>query len=345
MSPLAAGADGLPVGGTVNTEKRCIIMEKSMEKKKEQMIDLHYRSKDGITDIYTCMWLPEGKPRGIIQVIHGMIEHIGRYQYFAEALCDQGYIVVGHDQLGHGRSVLSRNDYGFFSKNDPSDTLIRDIHQLRVNMQKRYPDLPYIMVGHSMGSYLLRKYLVFYGKGLSGAVLLGTGFVDPNLTTVGIGITRVLASFKGWKQRSNLIKMLMYNNSYKGYDMTATDLEKSWLSRDIERVKWAYSDPFCRFSFTLNGYLGLFQTVAFSCREKNIRRIPKMLPLLILSGDKDPVGDLGKGVIRFSRLCDKAGIRNKTMKLYGGARHEILNEIDRDVVYEDLLTWLAKVTK
>ena len=320
-------------------------MEKNKEEKKKRKKDLHYRSKDGITDIYACMWLPEGEPTGIIQVVHGMIEHIGRYKYFAEILCSKGYIVVGHDQLGHGRSVLSRKEYGYFSGNNPSDTLIRDIHQLRVNIQKRYPNLPYIMLGHSMGSYLLRKYLVYYGKGLSGAIILGTGFVNSGLATFGTVITRVLAVFEGWKCRSNLVKMLMYNNSYKGYDLTATDPERSWLSRDLERVKWAYSDPACRFSFTLNGYLGLFQTVAFSCSEKNIRRIPKMLPLLILSGDKDPVGDLGEGVIRFSRLCDKAGIRNKTMKLYGGARHEILNETDRDVVYEDILNWLEKVMK
>lgn len=305
--------------------------------------EISYMSKDEKTIIRGVLYLPDQEPKGIIQIVHGMIEHIGRYEEFAKYLASKGFIVAGHDHLGHGRSVITKDKWGYFAKKDPAKTLIRDIHQLRINVEKRYPDLPYIIISHSMGSYLTRYYLTIYGKGLAGTIILGTGFVEPALTYFGIGLTHVLALIRGWQDRSKLVKALLYNSSYKEFDMYGKNPDKHWLTKDAEYVKKAISDPACRFDFTLNGYLGLFQAVAYSCRKKNIARIPKEIPLLILSGDNDPVGDLGKGVIRFYNLCQKTGHRNVKMKLYENDRHEILNETDKDVVYQDIMNWIEEI--
>ncbi len=303
--------------------------------------DLWYRSKNKRTDIHVKMWIPDTEPRAIVQIVHGMIEHIQRYDEFAKYLISKGYLVVGHDHLGHGWSVNSTEEWGYFS-DDPSRTLVQDIHQLRVNMKKRYPNLPYFILGFSMGSYLMRRYLADHGSGLSGVILMGTGHVSPALARFGIEFTKLYALIRGWKHRSLLVRGMMYNKSYSQYDMTNRNPERSWLSTDPQVLINALEDPACRFNFTLNGYLGLFETVAFACSMKNVRQIPRNLPVLIVSGEKDPVGGLGKGVIRFSRMCNKAGLKDKTLKLYGGDRHEILHERDKDVVFEDILNWMEK---
>ena len=300
-------------------------------------------SKDGKTIIRGALYLPDQEPKGIVQIVHGMNEHIGRYEEYAQYLASKGFIVAGHDHLGHGRSVITKDNWGYFAKKDPAKTLIRDIHQLRINVEKRYPNLPYFIIGHSMGSYLLRYYLTLYGKGLSGAVIMGTGFVQPAAANFGVALTHMVAPFRGWHDRSRLVKTLLYNSSYKEFDIGGKNPEKHWLTKDVELVKRALSDPACRFDFTLNGYLGLFQAVAYTCREKNIAKIPVDLPLLIVSGKNDPVGDLGSGVIRFENLCQKTDHTDVKMKLYENDRHEILNETDRDVVYQDILNWIERV--
>ena len=334
MSCVDAGTDGSSVK---MSNIRMIKGNKMVRKMKKHIA---YMSKDEKTIIHGVIYLPDQKPRGIVQIVHGMIEHIGRYDAFARYLTDQGFIVTGHDHLGHGRSVIHKDRWGYFAKKEPSKTLLKDIHQLRVNMQRRYPDLPYYIISHSMGSYLTRYYLTLYGRGLSGAVIMGTGFVNPAAAYFGIAITHIAALAKGWNDRSKLVKLLLYNNSYREFSITGKHPERHWLTKDVECVKRALSDPACRFDFTLNGYLGLFQTVAYTCQKKNIAKIPSDLPMLIISGKNDPVGDLGEGVIHFDNLCRKTGHTHVKMKLYEDDRHEILNETDKDVVYQDILEWL-----
>ena len=306
---------------------------------------ISYMSKDKKTIIRGILYLPDQEPKGIVQIVHGMIEHIGRYEEYAEFLASQGFIVAGHDHLGHGRSVITKERWGYFAKNDPAKTLIWDIHQLRINVEKRYPNLPYFMIGHSMGSYLLRYYLTMYGKGLSGAVIMGTGFVAPLAADFGVVLTHMIAPLRGWDDRSRVVKTLLYNSSYKEFDIGGKNPEKHWLTKDVEIVKRSLSDPACRFDFTLNGYLGLFQAVAYTCQKRNIAKIPSNLPLLIVSGKNDPVGDLGRGVIRFDSLCRITDHDNVEMKLYENDRHEILNETDRDVVYQDILNWINGIIR
>ena len=304
---------------------------------KEERID--FLSKDGKTTIHAVKWIPDdGAYRAVLQITHGMVEYIGRYREFAEYLNSRGFLVVGHDHLGHGASVRSEKDWGYFAHPDPSDTLVEDMHTLRVTVQKENPDLPYFMLGHSMGSYMLRKYLCIHPDGIRGAVIMGTGSVPDLTTRAGLVLCRLLAVFRGWRFRSQLIQSMSYSRPYRKFDLTGENLKNSWLSKNEENLKAYYGDPRCTFVFTLNGYRGLLD----DNQKEHIAKMPKELPLLLVSGEEDPVGDLGEGVKRVYRMFREAGIRDVTCRLYPGDRHEILNETDRKQVYADIGKWLGK---
>ncbi len=300
----------------------------------------HFGSKNGRTAIHGVEWMPEsGECRAVLQIIHGMTEFIERYRPFAEYLTQKGIMVVGHDHLGHGASVNSREEWGYFAEH-PSATLVADIHKLRVRMQKEYPGLPYFMLGHSMGSYMLRKYLCIHNENLAGAILMGTGYVPDPILKLGLGLCDVTAKCKGWDYRSKFLQSLMYGKPYRKYDLYGRDYENSWLTKDAEIVKEYYADPRCTFLFTINGYYGLLEAIRYDNQKTNIRKMPKDLPLFLVSGADDPVGDFGKGVKRVCRMYREAGIRDLTCKLYENDRHEILNETDRRQVYVDLYQWM-----
>lgn len=303
----------------------------------------NYLSADGETQISAKMWLPaETKPLAVIQLAHGMVEYKERYDKFAEFLTDHGFLVCANDHLGHGDSVKTTDDWGYMTPDHPSDIIIKDMHCLRSRMQKQYPDLPYYMLGHSMGSYMLRKYLAFHGKGLHGAIIMGTGYAPAIVGKLALFLTKREAKKHGWRYRSEFIQGLTYDKNYKKYDLTGKDAKNSWLTRDEAIVKKYYSDPKCTYTFTLTGHKGLFEAVLFDCSKENIKKIPCDLPILIISGEDDPVGGLGKGVRKAEALFKETGHHNVDCILYPGARHEILNEINRNDVYQDILAWLLK---
>lgn len=300
-----------------------------------------FLSRDKRTTIHAVKWLPEqGEIKAILQITHGMIEYIERYADFAEFLTKKGYLVIGHDHIGHGQSIVSEEDFGYFCEDSPSDVLVEDMHKLRTIIQKEYPSLPYFMLGHSMGSFMLRKYLVLHHENLRGAIIVGTGFTAENMTKLALKITEFIAKMKGSRYRSKLIRRLTFGAEYKGFDLTGENPEKSWLTKDAEIVKKYHNEPRCGFIFTVNGYKGLFEAVNFTCNPQNVARISKKLPLFIVSGEQDPVGGLGKGVKLVYDLHKDSGALDITYKLYENDRHEILNETDRQKVYEDILCWM-----
>lgn len=301
-----------------------------------------FLSADGKSPIHAVRWAPDsGRYSRVLQITHGMVEYIGRYEPFAQFLTEQGFLVTGMDLLGHGASVLSEDRWGYFAEKEPKNVLCRDIRTLRDKTRAENPDLPYFMLGHSMGSYLLRSFLGTYGgEGLSGAVIVGTGFESPAATRLAVFITRALALIRGWEYRSPFIEGLTQGAPYRRFDLTGKDTANSWLTKDEKIVAAYYADPRCRFRFTLNGYLGLFQAVLYSCGKQGIRDMPRELPLLLVSGEDDPVGNLGKGVRKLAGLYRETGCRDVSCKLYSNDRHELLNETDRDRVYADILTWL-----
>jgi alpha-beta hydrolase superfamily lysophospholipase len=274
-----------------------------------------------------------------------MQEYIGRYEEFARFLTEHGLLVVGHDHLGHGQSVRSERELGYFCRKHPSDVLVEDMHQLTLITKNEYPDLPYVIFGHSMGSYLLRKYLTKYSGDVDGAIICGTGRVADFTCLYGMAACRVLAAFRGWHYRSEFVRKGTFGKSYAMYDMDGTHPENSWLSRSVEHVKRYSADKLCTYGFTLNGYYGLFSTVYYDNRDQYVAQIRKDLPIYIISGAADPVGDHGIGVKRVYRQYKKAGLENVTMKLYEGARHELINETNRAEVYADIWEWYGKHLK
>lgn len=300
-----------------------------------------FPSSDGITKIHVISWLPdEGSPKAILQLVHGMIEYIERYDEFANYMTTKGFIVIGHDHLCHGKSVKSAEDLGFIADNNPSDKLIHDINRLRIATAKKYPDLPYFMLGHSMGSYLLRKYISQYGNGLAGAIVMGTGCESDIATLGGLALIKAKAKKYGWHYRDTKIRDLTYTAPYKRYNLDGTDVSNSWLSKNEENVTAYYNNPLNTFTFTLNGYEALLTTVLYTNQKKNIDSIPKDLPILIVSGEDDPVGNLGNGVKKVYQKFVQAGIKDVVCHLFPNDRHEILNETDREDVYTYIGDWL-----
>ena len=302
--------------------------------------NVSFLSSDEVTRIHAVQWIPAGQPKAVVQLIHGMCEYIERYDDFANFLRENGFLVVGHDHLGHGQSVNSIEDWGYITENSPARALVRDIHHLRVLTQKRYPGIPYFMLGHSMGSYLLRRYLTHKGEGLAGAIIVGTGSESDTKTRVGLTLVRALARSKGWHYRAESLQEMTYNSAYKAFDTTNTDPENSWICSDPEIMKAYFADARCGFLFTTSGFEALLSTVLFDNQKRNIERVPKTLPILITSGEKDPVGGLGKGVKTVYQQYVKAGITDIDCVLYPDARHEILNEPNKEIVYNDIIEWI-----
>ena len=300
-----------------------------------------FLSEDGKTMIDAVKWIPEGgKYHAILQISHGMVEYIDRYKHFAEFLNDHGYLVVGHSHLGHGNSVQSKEDWGYFAEKDAPNVLIKDMHTLRMMIQKENPEVPYFMAAHSMGSYLLRRYLTVYNADLRGAIIMGTGCVPDKTSKLGMNICKVLAKFYGWRHRSKFVNSQTFKGPYSKFDMDGTNPENSWLCRDVEAVKKYYSEERCNFIFTLNGFHMLMDTVYYDNQLENVKKTPAKLPIFLVSGQDDPVGDLGEGVKKVYYLYEQAGMKDLTYKLYENDRHELINEPDKEVIFNDILSWM-----
>lgn len=303
--------------------------------------EFYFPSKDGNTEIHTMEWKPEGEVKAVVQLCHGMVEYIKRYDEFAEFLCSHGYYVVGNDHLGHGKSVQSKSEYGFFNEKYANACLIGDMHTLRQRTAKKYLDVPYFMLGHSMGSSLLRQYVQMYGNGLAGAIFMGVVADKPYHTLVsGRRLCRFMAAFRGWHYRSRLIDRMAvgaFNKKYK-HPQTRAD----WVTSDPQRLEEYVSDPLCSFMFTVNAYYGMFTGMLAMEKKESIYMIPKSLPILFTAGADDPVGNFGKGVRKVYEIYQAAGIQDVSLRLYAGDRHELLNETDREQVFSDLLEWMEE---
>lgn len=300
--------------------------------------EFRYRSNDGKTRIHAVEWIPEGEVKAVLQIAHGMCEYVMRYDGFATWLSEQGVYVVGNDHLGHGETAPREEDLGYFSKKHGNRYVLGDIHRLRLITKQKYPDVPYFVLGHSMGSFLMRQYISYYGEDLSGAIIMGTGWQPLVSLYAGRALCYVIALFKGWRHRSQLINLIAFGAYTKKIENPIT--VQDWLSRD-ERVVYLHRhDPKCRYYFTLNGYNNMFRSIRKAEKTMNISRVPSNLPILLASGCEDPVGNYGKGVVKTYEAYKKAGIKDVSIKLYEEDRHEILNELDKEQVYEDLRNWI-----
>lgn len=280
-------------------------------------------------------WLPEGQPRAVVQLVHGMSEHIDRYDAPARYLAAQGYLVVGHTHLGHGPKAEIK---GFFARENGWQHLIDDVHALRERTQREHPGLPYFILGHSMGSFITRCYLREHAEGLQGCMLSGTGHFAKSTAVAGVIVSTLICALGGEKKPSALIDKLGFSSSNKPFAPNRTPFD--WLTRDEAEVDKYIADPECGFVFTASGYRDLFRGLMRLTDLTEMQKIPKDLPLFIFSGDHDPVGVMGEGVRKVEEEFREAGLTDVTLKLYPDGRHESFNELNRNEVYADLAQWL-----
>lgn len=297
-----------------------------------------FDSRDGKTKLHAMRWLPEGEPVAVLQIIHGMNEYIRRYDALATYMAERGFVVVGEDHLGHGESVPEGGTYGYFCENDPATVVVRDVHRLKKLTQQEYPTLPYLILGHSMGSFILRNYITRYGTGISGAIICGTGTPKKSQLLGGKLLTSLLGKCKGDTYVSRLVDR-MSTKAYMSGEGMETELD--WLCSD-RAVQEAYAkDPLCAgFTFTVNGYHTLYELAHRMQKKENLAKIPKKIPILIVSGTEDPVGDRGEAPKALYDTLLHLDITKTTLKLYNGARHELLNEKIKETVYYELYNWM-----
>lgn len=300
--------------------------------------EFYYPSKDGMTQIHAIEWKPEKEVKAVLQICHGMVEYIDRYHDFAEFLSQHGYYVVGNDHLGHGKSVADSKKLGYFHETDGNAYVIADIHQLRKQTEKAYPNVPYFIMGHSMGSFLVRQYLGLYTNGLAGAIIMGTGQQPSIILHAGKMVCKFIAMCRGWEYRSKLVDSMAAGGYEKAF---SNEMDGSnWLSRNPENVKKYRSDSLCGYMFTVNAYYHMFDGMAKMNRQEKEGKMQKELPVLLASGKEDPVGSFGKSVDKVYQKYQSCGMKDIEIKLYEKDRHEILNEVDREKVFEDILKWL-----
>lgn len=306
--------------------------------------EFYFPSKDGNTEIHTIEWKPEGEVKAVVQLCHGMVEYINRYHDFAEYLCGKGYYVVGNDHLGHGKSITSKSEYGFFNEKYGNACVLGDMHTLRQRTQKKYPDVPYFLLGHSMGSIFTREYMQMYGNGLAGVVIIGVVEEKPRIVLkLGRRLCRILAAFRGWHYRSRLVDKMASGSFNKKFKPARTRAD--WVTSDDAMLDKYVADPLCSFVFTVNAYYQMFGGMLQMQKKESVYMIPKMLPILMAAGTEDPVGGFGKGVRKVYEKYKAAGLQDVSLRLYAGDRHELLNERDRQQVYKDLYEWMESKQK
>lgn len=303
--------------------------------------ELTFPASNGGHDIYACVWRDADCKdyRAVVQLVHGMAEYILRYEEFAVYLARRGYVVVGNDHAGHGRSVEGDKNRGYFGKNDNSwKYLINDMNYLEGMMRMEFPDIPYFMLGHSMGSFLAREYIAAYGNGFSGAVFMGSGYTNPMLPG-GILLSKYMSKKKPG-EKGELLNRIAFGSFNRKIKDSETNFD--WLSTDKDMVDKYINDDKCGFLFTNEGYRDLFLLIKDVNTVKWAKSLPQDLHMLIISGSDDPVGNYGKGVRKVYNMMVKAGCTAVDIKLLHGARHEILNDVKRQKVYSILYNWFEK---
>lgn len=293
-------------------------------------------------DLYLTLWQGDGRRNVVVQLVHGMAEHIARYDALAQALCDAGYTVAGHSHLGHGPEAKEK-DLGYFAAKKGWDCVIEDIKTAHDLLSERFPGARHVLLGHSMGSFAAREYMIRYGYTLDGCVISGTGAQPAALCTAGQVMAVLCGVLGGWKKPARLVDSIAFGGNNKAFAPARTPCD--WLSRDEKEVDKYVADPLCGFMFTARAYYDMFGGIKALAKEKRLQQTPSDLPVYMISGDKDPVGANGAGVKAVYEQFKKAGMQDVTLRLYPNGRHEMFNETNRGEVYCDLIAWLSSHVK
>lgn len=298
-------------------------------------------SSDDFSKITYYTFTPETEPKAVIQISHGMCEHIARYGEFIDFITAHGYIVVGNDHLGHGKSARTAREKGFFGEKNGWRFLVRDVKKLTDIVHEKYPKLPIILFGHSMGSFIARCYLSWYGDEISAAIIMGTSGGIPK--TAAKAATSMLTGIAGENSPLPRTQFAFYSAlSMKFPDHTS---QFDWITRDPEKIEMYKTDSLADFSLTAKAWDDIATLINSISADDWAYSVDKKLPLLLISGKSDPIGDFGKGVRAVFFRLKEAGVQDVALKLYPQARHELINEINRAEVFEDMLKWLNRRIK
>mgnify|MGYP002771650784 FL=1 len=306
--------------------------------------EFRFPSADGTTTLYGRTWAPEhGAPRAVLQLVHGIAEHIGRYDHFARFMSDHGYLVCAEDHLGHGNTPENAEDLGYTADKDGWVKMTDNVRALHERIAPQYPGIPYFILGHSMGSFLTRSYLIRYPGTVDACALLGTGQQPESVLKAGLAACRLEQIRLGKRGRSKLLQSLCfgaYNSQFK-----PNRTESDWVCSVDEVVDAYIADPFCQVMPTVTLMRDMLTGIRFNQQAENLAKMDKTTPVFFLSGDQDPVGSNGKGVRAAYQSFLDAGCGHVRLKLYPGGRHEMLNEHNWQDVYDELLSWFDQQIK
>jgi len=303
--------------------------------------DITFPSSDGKNTIHAELFVPsDNKIRGVVQISHGMVDYVGRYKLLADALTAEGFVVAGNDHLGHGESVATPDDFGFFASKNGYSYVIDDLKKMNDILREEYKGVPLVLLGHSMGSFLARLYAERYPDSIDALIIHGTAGPNPALP-FGRAIIKLMKLVRNEKSRSKFVSSLAEGGYNKGFDKS--EGVGAWLTRDGALVADRPGNPKTSFIFTISGYGDLFYMLGAINAKSWFENFPKGLPTLVVSGDCDPVGDFGKGVRYVYDNLKKYGA-SVDLKLYEGARHELFNETNRAEVFSDLTAWIEEKT-
>lgn len=296
-------------------------------------------TSDGHT-LFTYKWTPDEdvKVKAIIQIAHGLAEHAGRYSAVAQALCEAGYVVYANDHRGHGRTVKDQRDLGFFAEEHGWERVIADVKELMEHTEKEFPDVPLILLGHSMGSFMAQHIMIEHGNKLKAVVLSGSNGKVGLLRIIGAGVAWLESKRLGKHGRSALLQFMSFGAYNKAFKPARTDFD--WLSRDPAEVDQYIADPGCGFVATTGLWRDLLHGLGVIERPEEQARVPKDLPVYIFAGSCDPVSNGTKGLEQLCSAYATAGLNQVTHRYYESGRHEMFNETNREEVNQNLIQWL-----
>lgn len=303
--------------------------------------EFYYISADAETQIHACRWLPEGKPKAILQIVHGVTEHILRYEELATYMTEKGIMVIGNDHLGHGKSIKEETHLMYFGPTGSWNWVVEDMKMCIEMTKKEFSDIPYFVLGFSLGSFVLRTYLIKYPKEIDGAIIVGTG----QTSHIAILLAKYMANKEiqkvGENNSSPTIRKLTFETYNKKFTPNKTDYD--WLCRSEKALAEYINDPLRGDNMSTGLFREMLYGMEYTAKQNNIGKMNKDIPILLLSGEKDSVGDNGKGVKKFYKCLKKAEVANVEMKLYSGLRHDILHEDCREEIYEQICEWIEKL--
>ncbi|MCZ2258745.1 alpha/beta hydrolase [Sporosarcina sp. G11-34] len=302
------------------------------------MNELSIEMTDGFS-LYAFILKPEGKPVGHVHILHGMAEHSGRYREFAQNLAANGYIVSSHDHRGHGRTVALNGMRGHFTDEAGFDRVVEDAFEAVTFFRESNSAPRFILFGHSMGSFIGRRFIQTHGDVVDLAIFSGTGGNPGVARYAGKAVSYLSGKRKGFNQPNEFLDSLVFGGFNKGIDKPVTKFD--WISKDRDIVESYVRDKYCGFIPTTQFFSDLFDGLGMIHKKKEIKKIRKTLPILLFSGLKDPVGDFGKAVWKVAKAYNRAGIEDVTVLLYDEGRHEILNDTEQEEATQKVLDWMA----